>query len=61
MGEKEEACERMIETLEEAIEILERAKEECTGDWELFPPDEIEDVIEKLGEIIANLNLKLNQ
>lgn len=61
MGEKEEACERMIETLEEAIDTLEKAKEECTGDWELFPPDEIEDVIEKLGEIVANLNLKLNQ
>jgi hypothetical protein len=61
MGEKEEACERMIETLEEAINILEKAKEDCTGDWELFPPDEIEDVIEKLGEIVANLNLQLNQ
>lgn len=60
MGEKEEACERMIETLEEAIETLEKAKEECAGDWELFPPDEIEEVIEKLGEIVANLNLKLN-
>jgi hypothetical protein len=53
MGEKEEACERMIETLE-------KAKEECAGDWELFPPDEIEDVIEKLTEIITNLNLQLN-
>ena len=61
MGEKEEACERMIETLEEAIETLEKAKEDCTGDWELFPPDEIEDVIEKLGEIVANLNLQLNK
>ena len=61
MGEKEEACERMIETLEEVIETLERAKDECEGDWELFPPDEIEEVIEKLEEIVANLNLKLNQ
>ncbi len=60
MGEKEEACERMIETLKEAINTLERAKEECTGDWELFPPDEIEDVIEKLTEIITNLSRQLN-
>lgn len=60
MGEKEEACERMIETLEEVINTLEKAKEECAGDWELFPPDEIEDVIEKLTEIITNLNLQLN-
>jgi hypothetical protein len=61
MGKKEEACERMIETLEEAIETLEKAKEDCTGDWELFPPDEIEEVIEKLGEIVASLNLQLNK
>ncbi|MEE9500840.1 MAG: hypothetical protein V3V48_02095 [Candidatus Aminicenantaceae bacterium] len=60
MGEKEEACERMIETLEEVINTLEKAKEECAGDWELFPPDEIEDVIEKLTKIITNLNLQLN-
>jgi hypothetical protein len=60
MGEKDEACERMIETLEDAINTLEKAKEECTGDWDLFPPDEIEDVIEKLTEIVTNLNLKLN-
>jgi hypothetical protein len=61
MGEKEEACERMIETLEDAIETLEKAKEECTGDWELFPPDEIEEVIEKLAEIVSTLNLQLGQ
>ena len=60
MGEKEEACERMIETLEEVINTLEKAKEECAEDWELFPPDKIEDVIEKLTEIITNLNLQLN-
>lgn len=61
MSEKEEACERMIETLEEAINTLEKAKEECKGDWEFFPPDEIEDVIEKLTVIVGNLNLQLNQ
>jgi len=60
MGKKEEACERMIETLGEAIESLEKAKEECTGDWELFPPDEIEEVIEKLEEIVSTLSLQLN-
>ncbi|MGB3860515.1 MAG: hypothetical protein WBE11_14890 [Candidatus Aminicenantaceae bacterium] len=36
MGEKEEACERMIETLEEAINTLEKAKEECAR-LEFFP------------------------
>ncbi len=61
MGEKEEACERMIEILEVAINTLEKAKEECTGDWDLFPPEEIEEVIEKLAEIVANLNLQLSQ
>jgi len=61
MSEKEEACERMIETLEGAINTLEKAKEECTGDWELFPPDEIEEVIEKLTEIVGNLNLQLSR
>ena len=60
MGKKEEACERMIETLEEAINTLEKAKEECAGDWDLFPPEEIEEVIEKLAEIVTNLNLQLN-
>jgi len=60
MGEKEEACERMIDTLELAINTLEKAKEECTGDWDFFPPDEIEEVIEKLTEIVANLNLQLS-
>jgi archaellum component FlaC len=61
MSEKEEACERMIETLEETIETLERVKEECGGDWELLPPGEIEEVIEKLEEIVENLTLQLNQ
>jgi hypothetical protein len=61
MGEREEACERMIETLEDAIETLEKAKEECTGDWELFPPEDIEEVIDKLEEIVSTLNLQLNQ
>lgn len=61
MSEKEEACERMIETLEEAIESLEKAKEECAGDWEFFPPEEIEEVIEKLTEIVTNLNMKLEE
>lgn len=60
MSEKEEACERMIETLQEAIETLERAKEECAGDWDLFPPEEIEEVIEKLEDLVENLNMQLN-
>ncbi len=61
MSKKEEACVRMIETLEEAIESLEEAKEECGEDWDFFPPGEIEEVIEKLTEIITNLKLKLDE
>jgi len=57
MGDRDEACERLIETLKETIEKLERGKEECMqGDWELIPPEEIEEVIDRLYEILEELN-----
>lgn len=57
MGDRDEACERLMETLKETIEKLERGKEECVkGDWELIPPEEIEEVIDRLYEMLEELN-----
>jgi hypothetical protein len=57
MGDREEACERLIDTLKETIVKLERGKEECVqGDWELISPDEIEEIIDKLYEMLDELN-----
>ena len=57
MGDRDEACERLIDTLKETIEKLERGKEECVqGDWELIPPQEIEEVIDRLYEMLEQLN-----
>ena len=57
MGDRDEACERLLNTLKETIEKLERGKEECVkGDWELIPPEEIEEVIDKLYKMLSQLN-----
>ena len=57
MGDRDEACERLILTLRDTIERLERGKEECVkGDWELIEPEEIEEVIDKLYEMLGQLN-----
>ena len=57
MANRDEACERLITTLKETIEKLERGKEECVqGDWDLIPPEEIEEVIDKLYEMLSALN-----
>ena len=57
MANRDEACERLITTLKETIEKLERGKEECVqGDWDLIPPAEIEEVIDKLYEMLSALN-----
>ena len=50
----------MTYRLEEAIESLERGKDECMGeDWELFLPDDLEGIIENLTQIISNLKQKI--
>jgi len=57
MGDRDEACERLIDTLKETIVKLEQGKEQCVqGDWELIPPEEIEEVIERLYEMLEELN-----
>jgi len=62
MGDRDEACQRLIDTLKETIERLEKGKEECVqGDWELIPPAEIEEVIDKLYEILDQLNVILEE
>ena len=62
MGERDEACERLINTLQETIEKLERGKEECMkGDWDFIPPEEIEEVIDRLYEMLEQLNEALGE
>ncbi len=57
MGDRDEACQRLIDTLKETIEKLERGKEECVqGDWELIPPGEFEEVMDKLYDMLRQLN-----
>ena len=60
MGDREEACERLMDTLKESIVKLERGKEECVqGDWELIPPEDLEEIIDRLYEMLAELNENL--
>ena len=62
MGDRDEACERLIDTLKESIEKLERGKEECViGDWVLIPPEELEEVIDRLNEMLEELNKILGE
>lgn len=62
MGDREEACERLLDTIEDAINSLERGKEECEiSDWDLFAPEEIEEVIEALREMESKLNVKMTE
>lgn len=60
MSDRQEACERLIANIEEAIESLERGKDECAvDDWDFFSPEEVDEIIEQLREITAKLNVKL--
>ncbi len=60
MGEKQEACERLLDNLEDAIASLERGKEECeVENWELFPPEELEEIVEQLREMASKLHIKM--
>ena len=62
MGEKEEACERLLDNLEDAIASLERGKDECDiENWDLFAPEELDEVIEQLREMASKLNLKISE
>jgi hypothetical protein len=62
MGVRDEACERLIDTLKESIEKLEQGKEECVRvDWELIPPEELEEVIDRLYEMLEELNETLGE
>jgi len=62
MGEREEACERMLDNLEDAIASLERGKEECSMEsWDLFAPEDLDEVIELLQDMAAKLNLKISE
>ena len=60
MGEREEACERLLDNLEDAIASLERGKEECEiENWELFSPEELEEIAEKLRTMASKLHIKM--
>jgi hypothetical protein len=62
MGEREEACERMLDNLEDAIASLERGKEECAMEsWDLFAPEDLDEVIEQLRDMASKLNLKISE
>lgn len=62
MGDRQEACERLIENIEDAINSLEHGKDECElNDWDLFDPEEIEEIIEQLRDMAAKLNMKISQ
>ncbi len=62
MGEREEACERLLDNLEDAIASLERGKEECEMEnWDLFAPEELEEITEQLRDMAAKLNVKMTQ
>ncbi len=62
MGEREEACERMLDNLQDAIASLERGKEECAAEsWDLFAPEDLDEVIELLRGMASKLNLKISE
>jgi len=60
MSTKEETCEQLIESLEDAIESLERGRDGCTlEDWDIFSPEDLEEIIEQLREIVSKLEQQL--
>jgi tRNA splicing endonuclease len=60
MTTKEETCEQLIESLEDAIESMERGRDECTiEDWDIFSPEDLEEIIEQLREIVVKLEQQL--
>lgn len=62
MGEREEACERLLDNLDDAIASLERGKDECEIDnWELFAPEDLEEIIEQLRDMASKLSIKMTE
>jgi hypothetical protein len=60
MGDREEACERLLDNLEDAIASLERGKDECEIDnWELFAPEDLEEIIDQLRDMASKLSIKM--
>ena len=60
MTNRDEACGRLRENLEDAISILEKGKEACAlDDWELFPVEEVEEIIEQLKDMVERLNVEI--
>ena len=56
MSNREDICERLIESLQEIIVILDRMREECAADnWGLIPPDDLEEIQEKILELIERI------
>lgn len=60
MTERDEACGRLLESLEDAISILEKGKAACVlDDWEIFPMEEVEEIIEQLRDMVERLNVEI--
>ncbi len=60
MTDRDEACGRLLESLEDAINILEKGKEVCALDeWEIFPIEEVEEIIEQLRDMVERLNIEV--
>lgn len=61
MTTKEEVCEHLIESLGDAIENLERGRDECDiEDWDIFSSEDLEDIIEQLREMVTKLEQQLS-
>jgi hypothetical protein len=62
MGESEEACERLLESIQEAVSCLERGKQECSiEDWDVFTEQDFEEIVERLRDMASKLNMKITQ
>jgi SepF-like predicted cell division protein (DUF552 family) len=60
MTDRDEACGRLLGNLEDAISILEKGKEACAlDDWEIFPMEEVEEIIEQLRDMVERLNVEI--
>jgi exonuclease VII small subunit len=61
MSTKEETCEQLIESLEDVIESLERGRDECNiEDWDIFSPEDLEEIVELLREMVTKLEQQLS-